>query len=99
MAKIKMDLIVEHLGVQLQGAMKDGVAQGNALIGFSQAGLLPETSPWFPSSRLRRPEPPIQNAGFGAFGHYPSLTFAYTRAFSVRRRWPPRELSKRKDTA
>ena len=29
MAKIKMESIVEHLGVQLQGAMKDGVAQGN----------------------------------------------------------------------
>jgi len=25
MAKIKMDLIVEHLGVQLQGAMKDTI--------------------------------------------------------------------------
>jgi len=24
MAKINIDLIVEHLGVQLQGAMKDG---------------------------------------------------------------------------
>jgi len=39
MAKIKIDLIVEHLGVQLQGAMKDMI-RDTKLAGVNERDLL-----------------------------------------------------------